>query len=314
MAVAAIRSKEFHFPVSTEWIGERRVAVRVEGKQTIEITPPPEFRGTDPTTWSPEDLFVAAAASCLAVTFTGLPSPPPLPPPPPPSAGAGPAPGAGPRSASRGGCPGSGRRAPPAPGGRRAGPRAGRGAAPLPPSLALPVGGGVGGESGGGGGGSPNGMSWLARARETLHGLEQLLGLRRGVRRVAGLERAGDAVADVLVEDLERERLERRVDGGDLGEDVDAVAVVLDHPLDAAHLAFDAVQALDERVLVLRVAVDVGLGLGGLAHDFTPSRWLLKRLRRKELVTTNRLEAAIAAAAMIGFRRPATASGIAATL
>ena len=34
--------------------------------------PPPEFRGTDPTTWSPEDFFVAAAASCLAVTFTGL--------------------------------------------------------------------------------------------------------------------------------------------------------------------------------------------------------------------------------------------------
>jgi organic hydroperoxide reductase OsmC/OhrA len=30
------------------------------------------FRGTDPTTWSPEDFLVAAAASCLAVTFTGL--------------------------------------------------------------------------------------------------------------------------------------------------------------------------------------------------------------------------------------------------
>ena len=30
------------------------------------------FRGTDPTAWSPEDFLVAAAASCLAVTFTGL--------------------------------------------------------------------------------------------------------------------------------------------------------------------------------------------------------------------------------------------------
>ena len=30
------------------------------------------FRGTDPSAWSPEDFFVAAAASCLAVTFTGL--------------------------------------------------------------------------------------------------------------------------------------------------------------------------------------------------------------------------------------------------
>lgn len=69
---AAVRPKEFHFPLSVEWIGERRVAARVEGKPTIEVTPPPVFRGTDPATWSPEDFFVAAAASCLAVTFTGL--------------------------------------------------------------------------------------------------------------------------------------------------------------------------------------------------------------------------------------------------
>jgi osmotically inducible protein OsmC len=69
---AAVRPKEFHFPLAVEWIGGRRVAARVEGKPTIEVTPPPVFRGTDPATWSPEDLFVAAPASCLAVTFTGL--------------------------------------------------------------------------------------------------------------------------------------------------------------------------------------------------------------------------------------------------
>jgi peroxiredoxin-like protein len=67
-----VRSKEFHFPLTVEWIGGRRVAAHVEGKPAIEITPPPVFRGTDPATWSPEDFFVAAAASCLAVTFTGL--------------------------------------------------------------------------------------------------------------------------------------------------------------------------------------------------------------------------------------------------
>ena len=71
-ATTTVRPKEFHFPLSVEWVGERRVAARVEGKPTIEITPPPVFRGTDATTWSPEDFFVAAAASCLAVTFTGL--------------------------------------------------------------------------------------------------------------------------------------------------------------------------------------------------------------------------------------------------
>lgn len=69
---ATARPKEFHFPLSVTWTGERRVTAQVEGKQAIEITPPPVFRGTDPTTWSPEDFFVAAAASCLAVTFTGL--------------------------------------------------------------------------------------------------------------------------------------------------------------------------------------------------------------------------------------------------
>ncbi len=69
---ATVRPKEFHFPLSVDWVGERRVAAHVEGKPAIEITPPTVFRGTDPSAWSPEDFFVAAAASCLAVTFTGL--------------------------------------------------------------------------------------------------------------------------------------------------------------------------------------------------------------------------------------------------
>jgi hypothetical protein len=56
-------------------------------------------------------------------------------------------------------------------------------------------------------------------------GLEQLLRFRLRFGRVAGGERAGDAVLDVLVEDLETETLERCGDGGALGEDVDAVAV-----------------------------------------------------------------------------------------
>ena len=69
---SSVRSKEFHFPLTVEWLGGRRVAAEVEGKPAIEISPPPVFRGTDPPVWSPEDFLVAAAASCLAVTFTGL--------------------------------------------------------------------------------------------------------------------------------------------------------------------------------------------------------------------------------------------------
>lgn len=72
MSTQTARPKEFHFPLTVDWLGERRVAARVEGKTAVEITPPPVFGGTDPSAWSPEDFLVAAAASCLAVTFTGL--------------------------------------------------------------------------------------------------------------------------------------------------------------------------------------------------------------------------------------------------
>lgn len=70
--MSAIRAKEFHFPVDASWTGGRRCVVDVAGKRGLPITPPPEFRGPDPSVWSPEDALVAAAASCLLVTITGL--------------------------------------------------------------------------------------------------------------------------------------------------------------------------------------------------------------------------------------------------
>lgn len=70
--MAQVRTKEFRFPLGTEWAGGRTVVARVEGKHVVHVTPPPEFHGDDPALWSPEDMFVGAAASCLAVTFTGL--------------------------------------------------------------------------------------------------------------------------------------------------------------------------------------------------------------------------------------------------
>jgi len=71
-ARGVVRAKEFHFPLAVEWSGGRRVEARVEGKPAVAVAPPPVFRGTDPELWSPEDLLVASAAACLAVTFTGL--------------------------------------------------------------------------------------------------------------------------------------------------------------------------------------------------------------------------------------------------
>ena len=67
-----VRHREFRFPVAVGWDGGRRVTARVEGKDPLPIATPPEFRGTDPGLWSPEDAFVAAAASCLAVTIAAL--------------------------------------------------------------------------------------------------------------------------------------------------------------------------------------------------------------------------------------------------
>ncbi len=67
-----VRHKEFRFPLQVGWDGGRRTTVRVEGKPPVQIATPPEFRGTDPTLWSPEDAFVAAAASCLAVTIVAI--------------------------------------------------------------------------------------------------------------------------------------------------------------------------------------------------------------------------------------------------
>jgi organic hydroperoxide reductase OsmC/OhrA len=69
---APIRPKEFRFPVEVTWATGRRTIARVEGKGPLAIATPPEFRGTDPGLWSPEDAFVAAAGSCLAVTIAAL--------------------------------------------------------------------------------------------------------------------------------------------------------------------------------------------------------------------------------------------------
>jgi organic hydroperoxide reductase OsmC/OhrA len=67
-----VRAREFRYPVEVRWDGGRRVIAHVEGKQAVPIATPPEFRGTDPQLWSPEDAFVAAASACLGVTFAAL--------------------------------------------------------------------------------------------------------------------------------------------------------------------------------------------------------------------------------------------------
>ena len=66
------------------------------------------------------------------------------------------------------------------------------------------------------------------------------------------------AVVEVVVEQQQRDVLQRAGRGRDLGQDVDAVRVLVDHARDAAHLALDLAQAREDDVLVSGVSVGHG--------------------------------------------------------
>jgi len=81
-----------------------------------------------------------------------------------------------------------------------------------------------------------------------LNGAVELLDLGLAV---TGPDRFGHAVLRVVGEKKERDALERGFDRADLRQDVDAVAVIVDHLLQAPDLAFDSLQAaLDVRLVI----------------------------------------------------------------
>jgi organic hydroperoxide reductase OsmC/OhrA len=61
--------KDHRFPVAVHWAGGRLTHVFATGKPDLEVATPPEFRGGIPGVWSSEDLLVASAATCFAVTL-----------------------------------------------------------------------------------------------------------------------------------------------------------------------------------------------------------------------------------------------------
>jgi len=63
--------QDYRFETFFEQTGESRGEVRLEGKPGLTVTPPPEFGGP-PGAWTPEDLFVSAAETCLMMTFAFL--------------------------------------------------------------------------------------------------------------------------------------------------------------------------------------------------------------------------------------------------
>src|SRR5215207_3728914 len=88
-------------------------------------------------------------------------------------------------------------------------------------------------------------------AQDPVHHLEQLLDL---LLAAAGGDLVADAAADVAVQQPQGDLVEGGLDGRDLGDDVDAVLVLVDHAGHAADLALDAAQPGLELLLVHAVA------------------------------------------------------------
>jgi hypothetical protein len=79
-----------------------------------------------------------------------------------------------------------------------------------------------------------------SRTQQSLDRPRRLVDEILGAVTVAARRSAGDAVLQVLVEQLHADTLQCLADRGDLCEHVDAVGAVLDHPSEAADLTFDA--------------------------------------------------------------------------
>ena len=65
---AKAKYKTFTFRTSTTWTEGTSGTVASEGKPSLKVSNPVEFRG-EPGIWTPEDMFVAAVEACHMATF-----------------------------------------------------------------------------------------------------------------------------------------------------------------------------------------------------------------------------------------------------
>ena len=66
-----VRSKVYTYRTAVKWTEQKKGAITCDGKPEIQVATPPEFKGHEGI-WSPEDLYVAAANTCLMTTFLSL--------------------------------------------------------------------------------------------------------------------------------------------------------------------------------------------------------------------------------------------------
>jgi organic hydroperoxide reductase OsmC/OhrA len=62
------RHKSFTYKTATEWTHGTFGIVSSEGKPSINVSSPPEFKG-EPGAWTPEEMFVASVELCHMSTF-----------------------------------------------------------------------------------------------------------------------------------------------------------------------------------------------------------------------------------------------------
>ena len=65
-------TKDFRYKVAVDWEGDRITNVTSPDKPDLTVATPPEFKNGVEGVWSPEDLLVASAASCFAVTLVAV--------------------------------------------------------------------------------------------------------------------------------------------------------------------------------------------------------------------------------------------------
>lgn len=71
---------------------------------------------------------------------------------------------------------------------------------------------------------------------------------------IAGDDRVFDAMVEMVLQEVRFHARERGANGAQLREDIEAIALVLDHLRDTAHLPFDAAQAIDQVRSVMHAA------------------------------------------------------------
>jgi organic hydroperoxide reductase OsmC/OhrA len=65
-------TKDFRYKVGVDWEGDRITNVSSPDKPDLTVATPPEFKNGVAGVWSPEDLLVAAVASCYSVTLVAV--------------------------------------------------------------------------------------------------------------------------------------------------------------------------------------------------------------------------------------------------